>query len=111
MLRGFVIPPLYLVASPFTWFQTQVLFAFHAANDPLSIPLSLASLRLAQDNIAQLTGLWSYFVQSGDGLSSKLTCVRDMYEVVDIPNQLVDGAESYPMEDHDPSKGMSVEFR
>jgi hypothetical protein len=50
-------------------------------------------------------------VNRGDVLSSMFTSIRELYEVIDIPNKIQDGTECYPLADHDPETGMSLEFK
>ncbi|KIY45697.1 P-loop containing nucleoside triphosphate hydrolase protein [Fistulina hepatica ATCC 64428] len=89
----------------------QIVFTLRAVQYPASIPLSLASLNLITQTTSDFTmTLYRLFEQSGS-IVDKITSVRRLYELVNIPNRIEDGTEPYPEDASSLRMGVSVEFR
>ena len=75
------------------------------------MPVSLASLTLIQRAVSQFQGpLWSLLYRASS-LSESFRSIRQLYEVVNVKNQVVDGTEPYPEDRQTLRTGISVEFR
>jgi hypothetical protein len=75
------------------------------------MPLSLASLNL----ITQTTNSFSHallsLAESSDSVMDKLISVRKLYEIVELPNRVVDGELPFPENRQSLEFGMTIEFR
>ncbi|KAG2042610.1 P-loop containing nucleoside triphosphate hydrolase protein [Suillus americanus] len=89
----------------------QIIFTLHVVKNPMTTPLSLASLILIQkvfnpsDNArptisGMLPILASYFFRA-----------RQVYEIENIRNNIVDGTDPFPENQQSLTSGISVEFR
>ncbi|KIY69884.1 P-loop containing nucleoside triphosphate hydrolase protein [Cylindrobasidium torrendii FP15055 ss-10] len=89
----------------------QVVFTLRAAAQPLSIPISLASLNmvLTTTNDFNREIVQMYFRSLRLGIS--LNAIRNIYQVNSIENQIQDGQVAYPESNSDLIAGISVEFR
>lgn len=77
----------------------------------MTIPLSLASLTLInQTSNSFSTTLFSLFGESFS-LGEQFANVRKLYEIENVQNKVVDGAESFPENQQALKSGISVEFR
>lgn len=89
----------------------QIVFTLRAVQYPASIPISLASLNLVTQTTQTFTYmLFNLFVETGS-IAEKLSSVKRLYEVGNIPNRVVDGNESFPEDQQSLEMGISVEFR
>lgn len=78
---------------------------------PASIPVSLASLSLIQENTSNLTWTIGRFLEQTGSIAEQLATVRKLYEVTNIPNRIPDGNQAYPEDTSKVKHGISVEFR
>ena len=94
-----------------TLFQNnQVIFSLRAVQQPIAIPLSLASLHL----ITQSTNTFSYtafslYDETG-AITEKLSAVRLLYEIIKIPNRVkveISEKTSLGVDYDDPSLGIA----
>lgn len=90
---------------------SKIFIALRAVHTPSTIPVSLASLKVLQDNASSLSHLSFMVLTETKNLFSNFRAIRDFYEVVNIPNKIVDGSESYPGDSHERGMGTSVEFK
>ncbi|THH30401.1 hypothetical protein EUX98_g3800 [Antrodiella citrinella] len=89
----------------------QVVFALRAVQQPSSIPVSLASLNL----ITQTTSTFSYkvykVIQQTGTIADSVAAVRELYEILELPNKIPDGAIPFPEDTQKISSGISIEFK
>ena len=90
---------------------SQIAFALRAVQYPASIPVSLASLSLIQENTSNLTWTIGRFLEQTGSIAEQLTTVRKLYEVSHIPNRIPDGNTPFPEDTQKINAGISVEFR
>lgn len=89
----------------------EVLYLLRAAEHPASIPVSIASMRLVQETTSSfMSSLMSFLNESGS-IAERFHKVRQLYEIENIPNSVVDGNISFPEDRQTLKSGMSVEFR
>ncbi|TFK81137.1 P-loop containing nucleoside triphosphate hydrolase protein [Polyporus arcularius HHB13444] len=89
----------------------QFVFILRAAQFPMSIPLSLASLSLVQDAAREFAWSFRVIVNRTWSIESRLTAVKRMYEVVEIANEIPDGKVPFPEEASEIRHGVALEFR
>lgn len=84
-----------------------------AADSPASIPVSISSYTIINDYTTELYRLIEFFAESVKKLVSCFGIIRDIYELTNIPNKVVDGVDRYPLNIPTDSSeiGMRVEFR
>ncbi|KAG2075724.1 P-loop containing nucleoside triphosphate hydrolase protein [Suillus decipiens] len=85
----------------------QILFTFHVLINPMTTPISLASLILIKQAFRDTDFLSSNLLQ----LRSTLYTLCHMYEMEEIQNKVVDGTEPFPESQQSFRNGISVEFR
>jgi hypothetical protein len=89
----------------------QIFFAVRAAQQPSSIPISLASLHLMQqasnDFMMHISTLLS---ETGD-FSENLLGLRKLFEASNISNKVIDGTTPFPQNQQSVRDGISLEFR
>ncbi|KAG1825441.1 P-loop containing nucleoside triphosphate hydrolase protein [Suillus subaureus] len=89
----------------------QIVFTLRAVQKPMTIPLSLASLTLINQTSNSFSGtLFSLFGESFS-LAEQFANVRKLYEIENVQNKVVDGAEPFPENQQALKSGISVEFR
>lgn len=88
----------------------QIVFTLRAVQHPASIPLSLASLTLITQTTQSFTlTLFSFFDGTGS-IANKLSSIRKLYEVGNIPNQVLDGTLPFPEDQSSLLQGLSIQF-
>ncbi|KAG6816268.1 hypothetical protein H0H87_007349 [Tephrocybe sp. NHM501043] len=103
--------------SPFSFLQDplkelpQIIFTLRAVQYPASIPVSLTSLNLITQTAAGFTHTLVSLYDNTGSLAQKIADVRRLYEIANIPNRIVDGAEPFPENEQYLELGISVEFR
>ncbi|KAG1725553.1 P-loop containing nucleoside triphosphate hydrolase protein [Suillus paluster] len=89
----------------------QIVFTLRAVQKPMTIPLSLASLTLINQTSNSFSStLFSLFGESFS-LAEQFANVRKLYEIDNVKNKVVDGAEPFPENQQSLRTGISVEFR
>ncbi|KAF8508693.1 P-loop containing nucleoside triphosphate hydrolase protein [Gautieria morchelliformis] len=89
----------------------QLVFTIRAMQSPRSIPVSLASLTLIKQTVADFEQPLLYLLYRTSSLSETLRSLRRLYEMSNLKNQVVDGTEPYPENRQTLQTGISVEFR
>lgn len=89
----------------------EVLYLLRAAEHPASIPVSIASMRLVQETTSNFIGAFMLFINESGSIAERFHKVRQLYEIENIPNKVVDGNISFPEDRQSLTSGMSVEFR
>ena len=89
----------------------EIFYLLRAAEHPASIPVSIASMRLVQETTASFTGAFMGFLNESGSIAERFHKVRQLYEIENIPNNVVDGSISFPEDRQSVKSGMSVEFR
>ncbi|KAK7060894.1 hypothetical protein VNI00_000627 [Paramarasmius palmivorus] len=99
-----------LIRQPFKELP-QIVFTLRAVQYPSSIPLSLASLNLiTQTSTSFSHTLFNLFNQTSSVADSFAT-IRQLYEVMEVPNRILDGNIPYPENQQSLQHGVAVEFR
>lgn len=89
----------------------QIVFTLRAVQQPLSIPVSLASLHLVQRaSNSFMASARTLYEQTGS-ISDRLSSLRQMYEASNIANTIVDGTTPFPENQQSIRDGIAVEFR
>jgi hypothetical protein len=89
----------------------QIVFTLRAVQQPLSIPVSLASLHLVQRASSSFFGsVHSLLVQTGN-MSDRWSALRQLYEAGNIANTVADGTTPFPENEQSIRDGIAVEFR
>jgi hypothetical protein len=86
-------------------------FTLRAAQYPVTIPVSMASLHLIQQSSSSVFSYVTSLVTSTGSLADKLASLRKLYEADKVPNKVVDGKEPYPENTQSLRSGIEVEFR
>jgi hypothetical protein len=89
----------------------EVLYLLRAAEHPASIPVSIASMRLVQETTSSFMKAFMGFLNESGSIAERFHKVRQLYEIENIPNDVVDGNISFPEDKQSLNSGMSVEFR
>lgn len=89
----------------------EVLYLLRAAEHPASIPVSLASMRLVQETTSSFIGAFMGFLNESGSIAERFQKVRQLYEIENIPNNVVDGNIRFPEDSQSLRSGISVEFR
>ncbi|KAG1822170.1 P-loop containing nucleoside triphosphate hydrolase protein, partial [Suillus variegatus] len=86
----------------------QIVFSLRVVKNPMTTPVSLASLIWIKQAFDP-----SYFSISSrfSTLTTNLARIRDLYEIENIRNQVVDGTEPFPENQQSLANGISVEFK
>ncbi|KAG2084537.1 P-loop containing nucleoside triphosphate hydrolase protein [Suillus discolor] len=85
----------------------QIVFSLRVVKNPTTTPVSLASLiwiKQAFDPYFSISSMFSI-------LTTNLAQIRDLYEIENIRNQVVDGTEPFPENQQSLANGISVEFK
>lgn len=89
----------------------EVLYLLRAAEHPASIPMSIASMRLVQETTSSFMNAFMGLLNESGSIAERFHKVRQLYEIENIPNNVVDGKISFPEDRQTLKSGMSVEFR
>jgi len=89
----------------------EVLYLLRAAEHPASIPVSIASMRLVQETTSSFMNAFMGFINESGSIAERFHKVRQLYEIENIPNNVVDGNISFPEDRQSLKSGMAVEFR
>jgi len=89
----------------------EVLYLLRAAEHPASIPMSIASMRLVQETTSSFMSAFMGFLNESGSIAERFHKVRQLYEIENIPNNVVDGKISFPEDGQALKSGISVEFR
>ncbi|KAG1829318.1 P-loop containing nucleoside triphosphate hydrolase protein [Suillus variegatus] len=86
----------------------QIVFSLRVVKNPMTTPVSLASLIWVKQAFDP-----SYFSISSmfSTLATNLARMRDVYEIENIRNQVVDGTEPFPENQQSLANGISIEFK
>ncbi|KAK7688165.1 hypothetical protein QCA50_008535 [Cerrena zonata] len=89
----------------------QIVFALRAVQYPSSIPVSLTTLHLVSQSVNTFShSVWRLIEQTGS-IADQIASVRKLYDVMKIPNQVVDGTIPFPEDEQKIRHGVSLEFR
>ncbi|RPD56235.1 P-loop containing nucleoside triphosphate hydrolase protein [Lentinus tigrinus ALCF2SS1-7] len=89
----------------------QIIFTLRAAQYPMSIPVSLASLSLVQNAASNFVWSFHTMIYRMRRIEHQLTAVKKVYEVAKIPNVIPDGTIPFPEEASQIRSGVALEFR
>ncbi|KAH9920549.1 HlyB/MsbA family ABC transporter [Epithele typhae] len=99
-----------ILEGPFA-FIPQLIFVVRAVNYPTELPVSLASLQLVQSATTTFAFTMVQLIARLQSVSTQLANVQKMYNVRDIPNEIVDGTVPFPEDTAQIRYGISLEFR
>lgn len=85
-----------------TWF---------AADHPSSIPVTVASLHLIEQTVADVTYELQQIYLESKGFARELADIRALHDVSQIPNKVIDGSEPFPEDTQKVKSGIALEFR
>ncbi|KIK38572.1 hypothetical protein CY34DRAFT_25587 [Suillus luteus UH-Slu-Lm8-n1] len=88
----------------------QIVFTMHIIQKPSTILLSLLSLMMIQNSSISFM-LATLSLSFGDSLTTAFASVRNLYEIENVENKVVDGIEPFPENQQSLRSGISVEFR
>ncbi|KDQ19846.1 hypothetical protein BOTBODRAFT_379709 [Botryobasidium botryosum FD-172 SS1] len=89
----------------------ELFIAARALKAPSTIPVSLASLKVLQEKASTLSSLAFVIWRESQSLLSQFRAIRNFYEIINIPNKVVDGNEPYPIDTKDGKVGAAIEFK
>ncbi|KAG2113033.1 P-loop containing nucleoside triphosphate hydrolase protein [Suillus discolor] len=89
----------------------QIVFALRVVENPMTTPLSLASFIFIKQAFNPSSNTDSSTSKMLSTLASRLSRTRDLYEIENIRNEVVDGTEPFPENQQSLANGISVEFR
>ena len=75
------------------------------------MPLSLASLNLITQTTSSFSHALLSLAEYSDSVMDKLSSVKKLYEIVELPNKVVDGELPFPDNHQSLEFGMTIEFR
>jgi hypothetical protein len=72
----------------------------------------MASLNLIRESAYSLSWMVIYrFIEQTGSIADRLSSVRNLYEVPNIPNKITDGTASFPEDTSSVQFGIDLEFR
>ncbi|KAI0770942.1 P-loop containing nucleoside triphosphate hydrolase protein [Trametes elegans] len=89
----------------------QIFFTLRAVQYPAGMPVSLASLQMVQETTNTFAFNIFELLHSSNTFATQLGEVRKLYEVVNVPNKLVDGTVPFPEESAQIRDGIALEFK
>ncbi|KDQ19844.1 hypothetical protein BOTBODRAFT_152372 [Botryobasidium botryosum FD-172 SS1] len=91
----------------------EIYLAFYMLQSPSTFATSFATLRILQENATSLAASSCQIFARRASLFSCFKRIRDFYEIINIPNKIIDGTEAYPIPDSldDGALGTGIEFR
>ncbi|KAF8525243.1 P-loop containing nucleoside triphosphate hydrolase protein [Hysterangium stoloniferum] len=109
MRRQEMLSPFSFLSSPLQELP-QLVFTLRAVRSPRSIPVSLASLTLIRQTVSSFVHPLLTLMQQTSTVSETFSSIRQLYEIVNIPNQVIDGTEPYPEDSSKVKTGIAIEF-
>ncbi|KAF8624812.1 hypothetical protein AX15_005699 [Amanita polypyramis BW_CC] len=89
----------------------QVIFTLRAVQYPTSVPLMFASLNLVTKTTNDFAYTIFSLVDNSDSIMDRVASIRNLYEIIGLPNKIPDGTVPYPENQRSLEMGMSIEFR
>ncbi|KAH9164213.1 HlyB/MsbA family ABC transporter [Lactarius sanguifluus] len=89
----------------------QIVFTLRAVQQPMSIPVSLASLHLMQRASGLFMGSVRTLLEQTGNMSERLSALRQLYEAGNIANNVADGTTPFPENEQSIRDGIAIEFR
>ena len=89
----------------------QIVFTLRAVQQPLSIPVSLASLHLVQGVSQSFMGSVKALLERTGSMSNGWSALRQLHEAGNIANIVADGTTPFPENAQSIRDGIAVEFR
>ncbi|KZW02375.1 P-loop containing nucleoside triphosphate hydrolase protein [Exidia glandulosa HHB12029] len=90
----------------------QIIFTLQVVRSPGSMPFTMASYSIIQTTVLSFTSQIFQLLHSSDNVANSLQTLKELYELGNIQNHVVDGSESYPENARETAtQGVSVEFR
>ncbi|KAF8724831.1 hypothetical protein AX14_008579 [Amanita brunnescens Koide BX004] len=89
----------------------QIVFTLGVIQDPASMPITLASLNLIMNAANDALDAYQGIADVDGSIKDHIARVRNLYEVLEIPNKVPDGSVSFPENQKSLEIGISIEFR
>ncbi|KAG1907848.1 P-loop containing nucleoside triphosphate hydrolase protein [Suillus fuscotomentosus] len=89
----------------------QIVFALRVVKNPMTTPLSLASLILIKQVFDPFSSTDFSTSSMLAGLATQLSITRKVYNMENIRNKVVDGTEPFPENQQSLANGICIEFR
>ncbi|KAG1768462.1 P-loop containing nucleoside triphosphate hydrolase protein [Suillus placidus] len=89
----------------------QIVFTFRVLKNPMTTPISLASLILIKQVFQPFSNTNFLLSIPLSALANNLSEIRNLYEIENTQNKVVDGTEPFPENQQSLTSGISVEFR
>ncbi|KAG2343934.1 P-loop containing nucleoside triphosphate hydrolase protein [Suillus weaverae] len=89
----------------------QIVLTFRVLKNPMTTPISLASLILIKQVFQPFSNTNFLLSIPLSALANNLSEIRNLYEIENLQNKVVDGTEPFPENQQSLTSGISVEFR
>lgn len=89
----------------------QIVFALRAVQYPASIPVSLTTLHLVTQSVSSFAFAVYRLIDQTGSIADQVASVRKLYDVLKVPNQVVDGTLPFPEDEQKVRHGIALEFR
>ncbi|KAI0079057.1 P-loop containing nucleoside triphosphate hydrolase protein [Panus rudis PR-1116 ss-1] len=89
----------------------QIAFALRAVQYPTSIPVSLTTLHLVSSTVQSFAFSMFRLFDQTDSVADHIASVRKLYDILKVPNIVVDGTVPFPEDKQKVKSGISLEFR
>lgn len=75
------------------------------------MPITLASLNLIMQAANNAINVYLDISDQDHSIKDQIAIVRDLYEILEIPNKIPDGTVPFPENQKSTETGVSIEFR
>ncbi|EMD41265.1 hypothetical protein CERSUDRAFT_146118 [Gelatoporia subvermispora B] len=89
----------------------RIVFTFLAADQPASVPVTVASLHLIEQTVGEVTYELQQIYVDTKGFARELADIRALHDVAQIPNKVRDGSQPFPEDTQKIGSGVVLEFR
>ncbi|KAF8350299.1 P-loop containing nucleoside triphosphate hydrolase protein [Amanita rubescens] len=89
----------------------QIVFTLGAIQDPASMPITLASLNIIIQTANNAIYAYLDIASQDHSIKDQIASVRDLYQILEIPNKIPDGTVPFPENQKSTETGISIEFR
>ncbi|KAK2462113.1 hypothetical protein APHAL10511_006576 [Amanita phalloides] len=89
----------------------QIVFMLRAVRYPASVPIIFASLNLITKTTNDFIFTIYFLFERDESILNKITSIRNLYQIIEIPNKVFDGKVPFPENQRSLETGMSIEFR
>ncbi|EJD55703.1 P-loop containing nucleoside triphosphate hydrolase protein [Auricularia subglabra TFB-10046 SS5] len=90
----------------------QIVFTLQVVRSPASMPFTMASFSVIQQSVQTFTMQVVQLMYSGDNVAQSLQSLKELYELINVKNRVVDGTEPFPENAQETAThGISIEFK